>query len=273
MAEFDLSDLEQISKSREIIELLVRKGIIKEKKFLKQLAYEKDLDQLQYEMLRMQEFLIQNKKRLLVLFEGRDSAGKGGSISRLITKMNPKNYRVVALSKPTENEQKQWYFQRYIQHLPMKGEVALFDRSWYNRAVVEPVFGFCQQDEHESFMRQVVPFEHLLIEDGIILIKLFLNISKEEQAKRLDARRNDPMKQYKIGGLDEQAQAKWDDYTYYIDKMLQTTTTKTSPWVEIRTDDKKSARLEIMKYILKNVDGFIPEIDFETDPSIVRLIK
>jgi len=270
MSEFDLEDLGKISRSEEIIDLLVEKGIIKEKKFLKQLEYEEELNRLQYEMLRLQEFIIRNKMRLLVIYEGRDAAGKGGSVSRAITKMNPKNYKVIALPKPTENEARQWYFQRYIQNLPMQGEVAFFDRSWYNRAVVEPVFGFCSEEQYNSFMSQVNRFEHLLMDDGIILIKFFLNISKEEQQKRLDGRKNDPMKQYKIGGLDEQAQEKWDDYTYYIDKMLNETSTEKSPWIEIKTDEKKEARLETMKYILQNVEGFVSKLSLKNDSEIVK---
>ena len=271
MAEFDLNDLEEISKSEEILDLLVEKGIIKEKKFLKQLKYEKELNQLQKEMLRLQEYLIQNKKRMMIIYEGRDAAGKGGTIKRTISQMNPKNYKVIALPKPTENETRQWYFQRYIANLPMQEEIALFDRSWYNRAVVEPVFGFCTETQHQNFMQQVNPFEHLLIDDGIILIKLFLNISKDEQKNRLDERKQDPMKQYKIGGLDEQAQEKWDDYTFYIDKMLQETSTEKSPWIEIKTDSKKSARLETLKYILKKVKGFESKLDLKNDDEIVKI--
>lgn len=273
MAEFDLNDLVEISKSQEIIDLLVNKGIIKEKKFLKQLKYEKELHQLQSEMLRFQEYLIQEKKRLLVIYEGRDAAGKGGTIKRTIAQMNPKKYKVVALPKPTEMETKQWYFQRYIQNLPVQEEVALFDRSWYNRAVVEPVFGFCTEAQHQNFLQQVNPFEHLLIQDGILLVKFFLNISKEEQNKRLNDRKKDPMKQYKIGGLDEQAQTKWDDYSFYIDKMLNETSTEESPWVEIRTDSKKKARLETMKYLLKSFPEFESNLELENDEEILKIWK
>lgn len=271
MAEFDLDDLDKISRSEEVIDLLVSKGIIKEKKFLKQLEYEKELNQLQYEMLRLQEYVISQKKKLLVIYEGRDAAGKGGTISRTIAKMNPKNFRVTALPKPTEIESQQWYFQRYIHQLPKKEEVVFFDRSWYNRAVVEPVFGFCTPEQHESFMNQVNALEHLLIDDGMILIKFFLNISKEEQEGRLNDRKEDPMKQYKIGGLDKQAQEKWDDYTHYIDKMLKKTSTEKSPWIEIKTDDKKEARLETMKYILRKIDGFNLEAKFKIDTKIVKI--
>lgn len=271
MAEFDLEDLERISKSEEIIDLLVEKGIIKEKKFLEQLAYEKELDQLQKEMLRLQEYIIQQGKKMLIIYEGRDAAGKGGTIARTIAKMNPKHYRVMALPKPTELEQKEWYFQRYIQNLPRKEEIVFFDRSWYNRAVVEPVFGFCTAEQHETFMKQVNPLEHLIMEDGTILIKFFLNISKDEQKERLDERKEDEMKQYKIGGLDEQAQVKWDDYSFYFDKMLKETSTKKSPWIEIRTDDKKTARLETMKYILNSVEGFSSELKLTMNSDVLKI--
>lgn len=271
MAEFDLDDLEKISKSDEIIDLLVSKGIIKEKKFLEQLAYEKELHELQSEMLRLQEYIIQQGRRLMIIYEGRDAAGKGGAISRTIAKMNPKHYRVVSLPKPTELELKEWYFQRYLKNLPRKEEVAFFDRSWYNRAVVEPVFGFCTPEQHEAFLQQVNPLEDLLIQEGIILIKFFLNISKDEQKERLDERKEDEMKQYKIGGLDQQAQAKWDDYTFYFDKKLKMTSTKNSPWIEIKTDDKKTARLETMKYILKSVNGFESKLDLENDEKVLKL--
>lgn len=273
MAEFDLNDLVSISKSSEIIDLLVSKGIIKEKAFLKQLEYERELDKLQYELLKMQEYVIVNQLRLMVIYEGRDAAGKGGTISRTISKLNPKEYEVVALPKPTETETKLWYFQRYIQRLPKKGQIAFFDRSWYNRAMVEPVFSFCTKDQHETFMKQVNQLEHLLIDDGIILIKFFLNISKKEQEKRLNNRSGDEMKQYKIGGLDKQAISKWDDYSFYIDKMLKTTSTEKSPWVEIVTDSKKETRLETIKYILKNVNGFKTEIQIENKPEILKIRK
>ena len=273
MAEFDLNDLVEISKSGEIIDLLVEKGIIKEKAFLKQLKYERELDKLQYELLKMQEYVITNKLRLMVIYEGRDAAGKGGTISRTIAKLNPKHYRVVALPKPTENEARQWYFQRYIKNLPQKGEIVFFDRSWYNRAVVEPVFGFCTEEQHESFMKQVNPFEHLLIEDGIILIKIFLDISKNEQAKRLESRRNNKMKQYKLGGLDQQAIEKWDDYSFYIEKMLKETSTGLSPWAVVTTDSKKKARLESMKHILKNVGNFKSQLNLENDAEVLKIRK
>lgn len=273
MAEFDLNDLEKINKSEEIIDFLVAKGVIKEKKFKKQLAYERELNKLQFELLKLQQYLYLNNKRLLVIFEGRDAAGKGGTISRMIAKLNPKKCRVVALPKPTEEEQGQWYFQRYIKQLPNKGEFVFFDRSWYNRATVEPVFGFCTEAQYELFLQQVTKLEQLLIDDGVILIKFFLSISKDEQQKRLEERKGDPMKQWKVGDLDEKAQAKWDDYTRCIEKMLKKTTTKTTPWVEIATDDKKMARLETIKYLLTHVDGYVPSLAVENSLKIVKAHK
>lgn len=273
MAEFDLNDLEKINKSEEILDFLVEKGVIKEKKFKEQLAYERELNKLQFELLRLQQYLYLNNKRLLVIFEGRDAAGKGGTISRMIEKLNPKKCRVVALPKPTEEEQSQWYFQRYIKQLPNKGEFVFFDRSWYNRAAVEPVFGFCTKEQYELFLQQVTALEQLLSDDGIILVKFFLSISKEEQQKRLEERREDPMKQWKVGDLDEKAQEKWNDYTHYIEKMLKKTSTEKVPWVEIATDDKKIARLETIKYLLAYIDGYVSSHAVENDGEIVKVHK
>jgi len=273
MAEFDLSDLEKIYRSEEIIDLLVAQGIIKEKKFKKQLVYEKELAALQFELLKLQQFVIEHNKRVLLIFEGRDAAGKGGTISRMIAKLNPKKYRVVALPKPTEEEQAQWYFQRYIKHLPQQGEIVFFDRSWYNRAGVEPVFGFCSKEQYEQFLEQVNTLEHLLIDDGIIIIKFFLTISKEEQQERLTERKEDPLKQWKIGSLDEKAQEVWEDYSGYFEKLFKKTATKKSPWIEIVTDDKKLTRLEVMKYVLAAVEGFVPKEKVDVDRKVIKIHK
>ncbi|MBV7441825.1 polyphosphate kinase 2 [Weeksellaceae bacterium TAE3-ERU29] len=271
MGEFNIKDLEQIRNTEEIMDMLIKKGVIKEKKFLKQLEYEKCLATLQKELINLQTFMLENGKRLLVIFEGRDAAGKGGAIKRLRMNLNPRNYRVVALTKPTDNEKGQWYFQRYIKHLPTAGEMVFFDRSWYNRAVVEPVFGFCTEEEHNHFMEQVPNLEKLLIDDGIILIKIFLEISKEEQKERLDDRAEDPLKKWKLGPLDKQAQEKWGDYTKYIEKMLKKTGTEKSPWVVVKTDDKKTARLEIIKYILKNIPDFETNLDLKIDKEVINI--
>lgn len=249
MAEFDLNDLEKINDKQEIIDFLVEHNIIKEKKFKEQLAYEKELKQLQEKLLEIQSKVIQGNKRVLIIFEGRDAAGKGGTISRIAEFLNPKKYRVEALPKPTEMEQGQWYFQRYFQKLPNAGEIVFFDRSWYNRAVVEPVFGFCSDEQYTKFIKQVVEVEQLLQDDGIILVKLFLSISKGEQAKRLQERKENELKQWKLGALDQKAQELWEVYTRYIDKMFQQTGTEVSSWIEIETDDKKEARILAMKSI------------------------
>lgn len=269
MGEFNLKDLELIHSEKEIMEFLIDNKVIKEKKFLKQLAYEKKLAELQVELIRLQADIIESGKRLLIIFEGRDAAGKGGTIKRFLMNINPKKAKIVALPKPTEQEQKEWYFQRYIKHIPREGEIAFFDRSWYNRAVVEPVFGFCTVEQYDLFMKEVNPLEQRLVNDGIILFKFFLDISKEEQEERLDKRRESPLKRWKIGGLDEQAQEKWDDYSKYIEKMIKETSTEELPWIEIKTDSKKKARLEAIKYVLDNVPGFEPEIKIKTKKKIV----
>lgn len=250
MAEFDLNDLEKINSKQEIIDFLVDHDIIKEKKFKAQLAYEKELKQLQEKLLEIQARVIQSNKRVLIIFEGRDAAGKGGAISRVTEFLNPKKYRVEALPKPTEIENGQWYFQRYFKKLPNAGEIVFFDRSWYNRAVVEPVFGFCSEEQYAKFMKQVVEVEELLQDDGIILIKIFLSISKKEQAERLQERKDDELKQWKLGALDQKAQELWDVYTTYIDKMFQQTGTENSFWMEIVTDDKRDARILTLKTIV-----------------------
>lgn len=208
---------------------------------------------LQTEMVRMQEWVIQNKKRLLIIFEGRDSAGKGGAIMRFIRFINPRFYRIVALGKPTEVEEGQWYFQRYISHLPKPGEIVFFDRSWYNRAVVEPVMGFCTESQYQLFMKQVTQFEEMLIEDGCLIIKIWFSINKEEQNKRLEERRSNPLISWKLSTVDMQAQMKWDDFTNYKEKMFNNTGTKISPWVVVKGKNKDEARMEAMRYVLSNV--------------------
>lgn len=273
MGEFNLEDLKKIKNQTEVMDFLVEHNIIKEQKFLRQLTYEKEMSQLQSELVRLQAHIIDNKQRVLIIFEGRDAAGKGGTIKRFAQNLNPKRYRVVALSKPTEIEQGQWYFQRYIKHLPNEGEIVFFDRSWYNRAVVEPVFSFCTKEQHKLFMEEVNAVEKRLINDGIILIKFFLDITKDEQKKRLDKRKNDPLKMWKLGALDKQAIEKWNDYSYYIKKMLSNTATDQLPWVEIRTDRKKEARLESIKYLISQMPRFNSSIKLNTDNNIVIVHK
>lgn len=209
---------------------------------------------LQTEMVRMQKWLIKNNKRLLIIFEGRDSAGKGGGIMRFIRYINPRHYNVVALGKPTEEERGQWYFQRYVKNLPNTGEITFFDRSWYNRAVVEPVMNFCTEEQHNLFMKQVVQFEDMLIEDDLKIIKFWFSIDKDEQKERLHERKTNPLIDWKLSTVDAQAQMKWDDYTHYKEKMFNKTGTKTSPWVIIKGNNKDIARMEAMRYVLNSMD-------------------
>ncbi len=230
---------------------------------------------LQTEMVRMQNWLIENGKRLMIICEGRDSAGKGGAIMRFIRFINPRHYRVVALNKPTTEEKGQWYFQRYIRHFPSPGEIVFFDRSWYNRAVVEPVMGFCSQEQYDLFMKQVVLFENMLMEDGIILIKFWFSIDKDEQGKRLEERKTNPLISWKLSTVDALAQQKWDDYTHYKNLMFARTGTKDSPWVIIKGNDKNLARKEAMRYVLNQVDyqpEGLSETSLDINPLIVRVI-
>ncbi len=231
---------------------------------------------LQTEMVRMQNWLIEHGQRLMIICEGRDSAGKGGAIMRFIRFINPRHYRVVALGKPTKEEKGQWYFQRYIQHFPSPGEIVFFDRSWYNRAVVEPVMGFCTPSQYDLFMKQVELFENMLVEDGMILIKFWFSIDKEEQGKRLEERRINPLINWKLSTVDAQAQQKWDDYTHYKKLMFDKTGTHDSPWVIIKGNEKDMARKEAMRYVLNQVDynqKGLTGISLDLNPDIVKIIR
>jgi polyphosphate kinase 2 len=214
---------------------------------------EEELKPYQAELIRMQKYLEETGTRMIILFEGRDAAGTGGTIRRVTRYMNEKHYRVVALGKPTEEQRTQWFFQRYVSQLPRGGEVVLFDRSWYNRAMVEPVFGFCTKDEYKNFMRGVVGFEKDLSRNGIILIKLYFSVTKEEQARRFDRRKNDALRQWKLSEVDLQAQERWDDFTNQKYEMLKRTHSTHSPWTIIRSDNKHLARLNAMRVILNAV--------------------
>ena len=208
---------------------------------------------LQTEMVRMQNWVKEKKKRILIIFEGRDAAGKGGAIMRFIRFINPRHYKVVALTKPTEIEEGQWFFQRYINKLPNPGEIVFFDRSWYNRAVVEPVMGVCTEGQYSLFNKQVVSLENMLVDDGIKIIKFWFSIDIEEQKKRLEERKVNPLIQWKMSTVDMQAQLKWDDYTKYKLQMFENTATPNSPWVVIKGNDKDKARKEAMRYVLNSV--------------------
>jgi polyphosphate kinase 2 len=217
---------------------------------VKNKEYEEQLRNLQIALVRLQRDINADGRRMLIVFEGRDAAGKGGAIRRFTENLSPRSHRIVALPKPSDIETGQWYFERYVAHLPDRGEMVFFDRSWYNRAVVEPVMGFCTPEQYDQFMQQVPHFEKLLVDDGIELIKLWFSINKDEQEKRIEARRENPLKQWKIGPIDEQAQQRWDDFTKYARTMMEKTSTKHAPWTIIRTDDKEVARLESIRYVL-----------------------
>lgn len=216
--------------------------------------YERDLEKLQIELVETQAWAIEKGLKILIVFEGRDTAGKDGAIKRITEFMSPRQTRVVALPKPTERETTQWYFQRYVPHLPAAGETVIFNRSWYNRAGVEPVMGFCTPQQHEQFLHDAPRFEKSLVESGTILIKFWLDISRREQAKRLEERREDPLKRFKVSNLDAEAQARWDAYSAARDTMLEKTRTDAAPWTVVATDDKKSARLNVIRHILATLD-------------------
>ncbi len=229
-----------------------------------------ELKKYQIELIKLQNYLESNSKRMIIVFEGRDASGKGGAIRRMTRYMNNKHYRIVALGKPTETQRTQWFFQRYIEHFPRGGEIVLFDRSWYNRAMVEPIFGFCTKEEHEIFMEDVVNFEQDLVRQGMILIKLYFSVSKEEQKRRFDRRIEDPLRQWKFSEVDMQAQDLWDEFSEKKYEMLRRTTSRSAPWNIVRSDDKHKARLEAMKIILNSVDydGRNYSLDYEPNEAV-----
>ena len=249
----EAKDFIEAKTSKELFSIMNTKGI-SSPKVLDVLAYEKQLRDLQIELVKLQQWVLKEKKRVAVIFEGRDAAGKGGNIRRFMEHLNPRSSRLVALNKPTNVEKGQWYFQRYIKELPNPGEIVFFDRSWYNRAVVEPVMGFCSDKEYNDFLVQVPEFEHMLYEDGLIIIKFWLSISKEEQLKRFNARNNNPLKRWKFSPVDKKGQELWDTYTHYKDEMYSKTHTTYCPWMIIKTNHKKTARLEAMRYVLSRFD-------------------
>jgi polyphosphate kinase 2 len=218
------------------------------------LAYENELKRLQVELLKFQNHVKEQGLRVLMIFEGRDAAGKGGTIKRIVEHLNPRGARVVALEKPTDKERTQWYFQRYVKHLPSAGEMVFFDRSWYNRGGVEPVMGFCTKKEQKAFLHEVPEFEKMIVNSGIILLKFYISVSKEEQARRFDKRRTDPLKQYKISPIDEKAQEMWDAYTVAKYSMLLASNTPHAPWVVVRNNNKKKGRINAIKHILSHVE-------------------
>lgn len=235
------------------------------------LRSEAQLRPWQVELLKLQKHLEVTRQRMVVVFEGRDAAGKGGTIRRVTRFMNEKHYRVVAMGRPTEEQRYQWYFQRYVGQFPTGGEMVLFDRSWYNRAMVEPVFGFCTDSEYENFMKGVTGFEKDLVRSGTQLVKLYFSVTKEEQARRFARRADDPLRQWKLSEIDMQAQDRWDEFTERKYHMLRRTSTATSPWTILRSGDKQQARLAAMQVILNSVNypGRNPALDYVPDATVV----
>jgi polyphosphate kinase 2 len=264
-------ELEQVNSKKGLLHLLSTKKI-NAKKALVKLRYEQELEKLQIELVKLQRDVQLNGRRIVLIYEGRDAAGKGGTIRRFIEHLNPRSARVVALPKPTELQKGQWYFQRYVEQLPDPGEIVFFDRSWYNRAVVEPVMSFCSEQQYRVFLQQVPEFEHMLYEDNMELIKFWFSISKEVQHERFESRRTDPLKQWKISPVDDKAQENWDVYTKYKEAMFSRTHTTYSPWIIVKANDKKRARLESMRYVLSQLDfqgKDKPGTHLSPDPDVV----
>ncbi len=265
-------DFQKASNRKELIEIAKSKKAKNIQVVLETLQYEQELRLLQVELVKLQQWAQKNKKRIAVIFEGRDAAGKGGSIRRFTEHLNPRSMRLVALSKPTEVEQGQWYFRRYIKQLPNPGEIVFFDRSWYNRAVVEPVMGFCTDEQYKQYMVQVPEFEHMLYESGVEIIKFWFSISKEEQQARFDSRLQNPLKRWKFSPVDQKGQALWKEYTFYKEQMFSRTHTSYCPWIVIKTNNKLQARLESMRYVLSKFDydgKEKAEASLLPDPNIV----
>ncbi len=248
---YSISELEKASKRKDLIRIAEENNIDISRE-LRNLRYEEELRILQTELVNFQRWVTRKKLRVAIIFEGRDAAGKGGAIKRFTEHLNPRSTRVVALSKPTEVEKGQWYFRRYIKELPNPGEIVFFDRSWYNRAVVEPVMGFCNKKEYEQFMVQVPGFEHMLYEDGVQMVKFWFSISKKEQKKRIESRLQNPLKKWKFSPVDRRGQELWNKYTHHKEQMFSKTHTTFSPWIIVKANNKKVARLESIRYVLSH---------------------
>jgi polyphosphate kinase 2 len=249
-------------KEQEQTEIVVTGDIPQERKKIKTKVYEKELVGLQVELVKMQEWIKAKGLKLVVIFEGRDAAGKGGAIKRITQSLNPRYCRVVALGIPTERERTQWYFQRYVAHLPAAGEMVLFDRSWYNRALVDPVMGFCTDQEYREFLRSCPEFERMLIRSGIILIKYWFSVSDDEQERRFQARIDDPTKRWKLSPMDLEARTQWVEYSKAKDRMFASTDIKQAPWYVVRADVKKRARLNCISHLL----SMVPYEDLTPEP-------
>ena len=266
-----ITDLEQLRSHKDVEKLISEKGG-NPKAIFKNIKYEKELLLLQKELIDLQNWVQEENQRVAIIFEGRDAAGKGGAIRRFTEHLNPRAIRVVALPKPTEIEKQQWYFQRYIQQLPNPGEIVFFDRSWYNRAIVEPVNGFCTEEQYRLFMQQVPEFELMLYEDGITIIKFWFSITKNEQLKRFEKRKNDPLKTWKLSSVDNKAQDLWERYTQYKEEMFVKTHSSFNPWIIVRTNNKKQARLESIKYVLSTIPytgSEKPQTNIYPNPKVI----
>lgn len=269
--QLEREDFEKAKTRKDLLQIINQKNINVED-VLATVDYETEKKMLQIELVKLQKWVKETNRKVAIIFEGRDAAGKGGNIRRFMEHLNPRFTRLVALSKPTKVEQGQWYFRRYIQHLPNPGEIVFFDRSWYNRAVVEPVMGFCNNQQYEQFMSQLPEFEHMLYEDGSIIIKFWLSITKEEQAKRFEARKHNPLKRWKFSEVDKKGQLYWDKYTKYKELMFSKTHTSFSPWTIVKTNDKHVARLESMRHVLSQFDyegKDKSKISLHPDPNVI----
>jgi len=252
MSELTPKNLKKLNSNRGL-KLFLKEKDMTPTKALRILNYEAKLNKLQEELIKLQQWVEDEGEKLVVIFEGRDAAGKGGAIRRITQHLNPREFNVVALPKPTPEEQGQWYFQRYIKNLPRSGQITFFDRSWYNRAVVEPVNRFCTDEEYKIFMNQVNNFEQMLIESGVRLVKFYFSISKDEQARRFKDIKASPVKKWKFSPVDQTALERWDDYTDYKKKMFEKTDTKIAPWIVIKANKKMRARVEVVQKLLEIV--------------------
>ncbi|MDA9125462.1 polyphosphate kinase 2 [Flavobacteriaceae bacterium] len=250
MEELTSKNLKKLNSKRGL-QLFLREEDMSVAKALRILSHETKLERLQEELIKLQQWVESEGEKIVVIFEGRDAAGKGGAIRRITQHLNPRELNVVALSKPTDEEKNQWYFQRYIKNLPRNGQITFFDRSWYNRAVVEPVNGFCTQNEYKVFMNQVNQFEQMITESGIRVVKFYFSISKDEQSRRFEDIKSSPVKKWKFSKVDESALKLWDDYTSYKAKMFEKTNTEIAPWIIIKANKKSKARVEVIEKLLE----------------------
>nr|CAA6820205.1 MAG: UDP-galactose-lipid carrier transferase (EC [uncultured Thiotrichaceae bacterium] len=264
-------DIQRLQQEKQALLDEINQMKAESKKAVKRRRVEQSLKPYQAELIQLQKYLEKTGRRMIILFEGRDASGKGGTIRRVTRYMNEKHYRVVALGRPTENQRSQWFYQKYIREFPRGGEMVLFDRSWYNRAMVEPVFGFCTEYEYKNFMKGVTGFEKDLVRQGTVLIKLYFSVTREEQARRFKRRKDDPLRQWKLSEVDMQAQERWDDFTNQKYSMLKRTHVSQAPWTVIRANDKRLARLNAMKVILNAVpyERKNTDLDFVPNPDIV----